>query len=213
LDYFVKMGSAMKIAKPIQSVIDSFSKLPGIGPKTAQRLGFYLLHVPQTELDSFAEGLSELKKKTKICEICKNVSEDSPCYFCKDDQRDGSKILVVEQALDIFAIEKTGKYDGLYHVLHGSINPLDNIGPDELYIEELFDRIRNANGNPVKEIIVATNPTVEGEATAMYINKEIKDKWPEVIVSRIGMGIPTGAYLEFADETTIKESLDGRRML
>lgn len=203
----------MKVAKPIQDVIDSFSRLPGIGPKTAQRLGYYLLYVPQSELEKFAESLENLKKNTKVCSICKNISETDPCVICDDDNRDHSRILVVEQALDIFAIERTGKYEGLYHVLHGSINPLDNIGPDELYMKELFERIKSSNGSSTKEIIVATNPTMEGEATAMYINKEVKENYPKVEVSRIGMGIPTGAYLEFADETTISESLQGRRIL
>lgn len=201
----------MKIAKPLAKLIESFQKLPGIGPKTAQRLGFYLLHVPQGELDYFAEALSNLKKNTVLCTICKNVSEEDPCSICTDVKRDESQILVVEQPLDVIAFEKTGRFDGLYHVLHGSINPLDNIGPEEIYIGDLLKRIKDA-GAKVKEVVVATNPTMEGDATAMYINKKLQnDEYAGLKVTRLGMGIPTGADLEYADETTLKEALDGRR--
>ena len=201
----------MKIAKPLAKLIESFQKLPGIGPKTAQRLGFYLLHVPQDELDYFADALSELKKNTVLCRLCKNVSEEDPCPICSDIKRDKSQIMVVGQPLDVLAFEKTGKYDGLYHVLHGTISPLENIGPDEIYIKELIKRLGD---NVLTEIIIATNPTMEGDATAMYLNKEIKKIGnSETIVSRLGMGIPTGADLEYADETTLKESLDGRRKM
>lgn len=201
----------MKPIKPIQDVIDSFSRLPGIGPKTAQRLAYYLLHVPQKQLDEFAESLQQLKKKTKTCSVCKNVTDTDPCKFCSDERRDRSTILVVEQPLDVLAFEKTGKYDGLYHVLHGSINPLENIGPDEIFIKSLFDRL----GDEVQEVIIATNPTMEGEATAMYITKKVKDQFggSEIKVTRLGMGIPTGAYLEFADETTLSQAMEGRRII
>lgn len=200
----------MRIAKPIQDVIDGFSRLPGIGPKTAQRLAFYLLHVPQTEIDKFADSLSSLKRQTKICSNCKNVSELDPCVYCSDDSRNQEIVLVVEQPLDILAFEKTGKYKGLYHVLHGAINPLDNIGPDEIFISDLLTRVGNGE---VKEVIIATNPTMEGEATAMYITGQVKGKGREVKVTRLGMGIPTGAYLEFADEMTLTQSLEGRRIM
>ena len=201
----------MKVAKPIQELVDSFSKLPGIGPKTAQRLTYYLLHVPQSELTSFAEALENLKKNTKVCSVCKNVSEVDPCQFCDSEERDHSLILVVEQPLDILAFERTGKYAGVYHVLHGSINPLDNIGPDEIFIEQLVTRVKNGNGKPVSEVIIATNPTMEGEATAMYIKKRIDELSISPSVTRLGMGIPTGAYLEFADETTLNQAMEGRR--
>lgn len=197
----------MRIAKPLARLIESFHKLPGIGPKTAQRLTYYLLHVPQGELDSFAEALSKLKKDTVLCSICKNVSEGDPCPICSDKSRDKPTVMVVENPLDILAFEKTGKYKGVYHVLHGSISPLENIGPDELYIEDLIKRISKG----VKEIIIATNPTMEGEATAMYLNKKLKAKNGKVKITRLGMGIPTGADLEYADETTLIESIQGRR--
>lgn len=199
----------MKIAKPLAALIDSFHKLPGIGPKTAQRLTFYLLHVPQAELNSFSEALANLKKDTVLCSICKNVSEVDPCPICSDSTRDSSIILVVEQPLDILAFEKTSKFKGFYHVLHGSISPLENIGPDELYIVDLVKRVRKG----IKEIIIATNPTMEGEATAMYLLKKLKAKSPKLKVSRLGMGVPTGADLEYADETTLIQAIQGRREL
>jgi recombination protein RecR len=198
----------VKIAKPLAELIEAFHKLPGVGPKTAQRLTYYLLHVPQSELDSFAKSLTNLKKDTVLCSVCKNVSESDPCPICKDKNRDAKTILVVEQPLDILAFEKTGKYKGVYHVLHGSISPLENIGPDELYIEELVKR-----RGKVKEIIIATNPTMEGEATAMYITKRLKAKGKKVSITRLGMGVPTGADLEYADETTLIQAIEGRRKL
>ena len=197
----------MKIAKPIAALIESFEKLPGIGPKTAQRLTFYLLHNPQRELDVFAESLSRVKKDTVLCRVCRNISEDDPCPICSDSGRDAKTILVVEQPLDILAFEKTGKYQGVYHVLHGSISPLENIGPDEIYIEDLLKRAKK----DLVEIIIATNPTMEGEATAMYLNKKLKSVSPKLKVTRLGLGIPTGADLEYADETTLTQAIVGRR--
>ncbi len=206
----------MKSVKPLQKLIDSFQKLPGIGPKTAERLSYYLLHVPQSELDAFANALERVKRDTVLCEICKSVSEKSPCAICSDTNRNQAQILVVEQPLDVVAFEKTGKYFGLYHVLHGSINPLDNIGPDEIFLDDLFKRIRNAPSE--LEIIIATNPTMEGEATSMYITKEVKKIIEEkngnakkIILSRLGVGVPTGAYLEFADENTLSQAFEGRK--
>lgn len=199
----------MRIAKPIARLIESFEKLPGIGPKSAQRLTFYLLHVPQRDLTEFSESLENLKKETVLCSICRNVAEEDPCPICEETTRDSSTILVVEQPLDILAFEKTGKYQGLYHVLHGSISPLDNIGPDEIYVDDLLKRAKS----DIKEIIIATNPTMEGEATAMYLNKELKKVNPDVIITRLGMGIPTGADLEYADEVTLTQAIQGRREL
>jgi recombination protein RecR len=197
----------MKIAKPIAALIESFEKLPGIGPKTAQRLTFYLLHNPQRELDVFAESLSRVKKDTVLCAVCRNISETDPCPICQDSSRDAKTILVVEQPLDILAFEKTGKYHGVYHVLHGAISPLENIGPDEIYSEDLLKRVKSKPD----EIIIATNPTMEGEATAMYLNKKLKGLNPKLKVTRLGMGIPTGADLEYADETTLTQAISGRR--
>lgn len=199
----------MKISKPIQRLIDSFQKLPGIGPKTAQRLTFYLLHVPQKELDSFAKALIQLKKDTQVCSRCFNISERNPCPVCTDTSRDNTKICVVEQPLDILAMEKGRVYDGLYHVLHGVINPLENIGPDDLYISQLFPRLKE---NGVKELILATNPTTEGEATAMYIRRMVKDRISrQITITRIGRGLPTGADLQYADDQTLSKAFEGRR--
>jgi recombination protein RecR len=202
----------MKIARPIAALIDSFQKLPGIGPKSAQRLTYYLLHVPQIQLDEFADSIAHLKKDTILCSVCKNISETEPCPICSDKTRDHSQVLVVEQPLDILAFERTGKFKGVYHVLHGAINPLENIGPDEIYIDGLLSRLKDGK---VKEIIIATNPTMEGEATAMYLRKQISQLSSnnKLLVTRLGMGIPTGADLEYADEVTLTQALEGRREL
>ena len=162
----------MKIPKAVQALTESFEKLPGIGPKTAQRLTFYLLHVPQYELDKFAQSLQNLKTGTIICSNCFTVGETDPCEICSDPERDQGVICVVEEPLDVLALEKSGKYKGVYHVLHGRIDPLNNIGPDEIYIKQLLDRVKGEGS--VTEIILATNPTMEGEATAMYIDKQLK---------------------------------------
>lgn len=201
----------MRIPRAIQNLIESFEKLPGIGPRTAQRLTYYLLHVPQGQLDEFGDALSNLKKHTILCSICKNVSETDPCWICADSNRDASIVMAVEQPLDILAFERAGRYKGIYHVLHGAINPLENIGPDEIFIEDLLKRFRN--GNPIEEVIIATNPTMEGDATAMYISKKLKNLNPNLKISRLGMGIPTGADLEYADEATLREAIEGRRTL
>ncbi len=200
----------MKIAKPIQSLIESFQKLPGVGPKSAQRLAYYLLHVPQTQLDEFSESISRLKKDTKLCSICKNINETDPCHICSDSSRDKSIVMVVEQPLDILAFERTGNFKGAYHVLHGAINPMENIGPDEIYVQALLERVKNEELG-IKEIIIATNPTMEGNATAMYINKQLLIINSKLLVTRLGMGIPTGADLEYADENTLSQALSGRR--
>ena len=204
----------MKIARPIAALIESFQKLPGVGPKSAQRLTYYLLHVPQIQLDDFAESVSRLKKDTVLCSVCKNVSETDPCPICSDPSRDQSQIMVVEQPLDILAFEKTQKFKGVYHVLHGAINPLDNIGPDEIYIDDLLKRVSSIKPR-VSELIIATNPTMEGEATAMYLRKRIGSQYSkfQILVTRLGMGIPTGADLEYADEVTLTQALEGRREL
>lgn len=202
----------MRVPRAIQRLIESFEKLPGIGPKTAQRLTFYLLHVPQGELDLFSEAFSNLKKGTVLCSICKNVAENNPCFVCSSLDRDKTVIMVVEQPLDVLALERTGKYKGVYHVLHGVINPLENIGPDEIFIGQLIKRVRSlAEGRDEIEIILATNPTMEGEATAMYISRQLKEDKGIVRITRLGLGLPTGADLEYADETTLTRSIEGRR--
>jgi len=200
----------MKLPKVIESLIESFQKLPGIGPKTAQRLTFYLLNVPQSQLDYFAESLSNLKKKTVFCSVCKNITEVDPCSICSDPSRNRKVIMVVEQPLDLIAFEKTGKFKGLYHVLHGRISPLENIGPDEIFVDDLLKRI---SSQEIDEVIIATNPNMEGEATAMYLAKEIRKISDSIKITRLGMGIPTGADLEYADDLTLTQALEGRRQI
>jgi recombination protein RecR len=202
----------MTLPRSIRQLIDSFEKLPGIGPKTAQRLVFYLLHVPQEQLDEFAQAASELKKKTVLCSICFNVSETDPCPICTDQNRQKSQICVVEQPIDVLVLEKSGSFKGIYHVLHGAISPLSNIGPDELYIPQLLKRVKN-NVEPISEIILAMNPNMEGEATAMFISRQLRDlnKNDKLKITRLGQGLPTGADLEYADEVTLSRALEGRR--
>lgn len=199
----------MKTPKAIQNLVESFERLPGVGPKTAQRLTFYLLHVPQLELDKFAKSLENLKKNTTICSTCFSIDETDSCSICSNPTRDHTTICVVEQPLDVLALEKNGRYHGMYHVLHGKIDPLNNIGPDEIFIRQLVLRIRN-NQNEIKEVILATNPTMEGEATAMYIAKQVRLDFPNLKVSRIGRGLPIGADLEYADEVTLLRAMEGR---
>jgi len=199
----------MTLPRSIRQLIESFEKLPGIGPKTAQRLVFYLLHVPQEQLDEFAEAAQELKRKTVLCSLCFNVAESDPCSVCINQNRDKSIICVVEQPIDVLVLEKAGSFKGVYHVLHGAISPLNNIGPDELYIGQLLQRIKNSV-QPLKEIILAMNPDMEGEATAMYLAKEIK-KIKDLKITRLGQGLPTGADLEYADEITLARALEGRK--
>lgn len=204
----------MNLPKPIRNLIESFEKLPGIGGKTAARLTFYLLHVPQEQLDEFAEATKNLKLKTILCSTCFNVADTDPCPVCTDAQRDKGTICVVEQPLDVLAIEKGGYYKGVYHVLHGVISPLDNIGPDELYIGQLLERVKGEEGR-VKEIILAMNPNMEGEATAMYLARRVKgevgERAKEIKITRLGQGLPTGGDLEYADEVTLARAMEGRR--
>jgi recombination protein RecR len=205
----------MKIPRAVQNLIESFERLPGVGPKSAQRLTFYLLHVPQHELDRFALALQNLKKNTTVCSICFSIDETDPCSICSDTKRDQDVICVVEQPLDVLALERSGKYKGVYHVLHGKIDPLNNIGPDEIFIKQLFTRVSPLSGadgsaQEISEIILATNPTMEGEATAMYINKQVKTLAPDIKITRIGRGLPIGADLEYADSSTLDRALEGR---
>jgi recombination protein RecR len=203
----------MIVPRAIKKLTEAFEKLPGIGPKTAARLTFYLLHVPQKQLDEFSEAIVGLKKNTVLCSICFNVSEVDPCPICTDQNRDKSVICVVAQPFDVLAIEKAGSYKGVYHVLHGLINPLENIGPEVLRINELIQRIKNSPFL-INEVILATNPTIEGEATAMYIAEEVrklKTQNSKLKITRLGQGLPTGGDLEYADEMTLLKALEGRR--
>lgn len=207
----------MQLARPLQNLIDSFHRLPGIGPKTAQRLAFYLLHVPQEDLENFAAALVNLKKNTVECSSCFNVSETDPCMYCVDEKRNHEAICVVEQPIDIIAMEKAGKFHGLYHVLHGRIDPLNNIRPEDLRIEQLVKRVmqgdsRAFGGNRgISEIILALNPDMEGEATCMYIVKKIRSSKNEIRITRLAYGLPTGASIEYADELTLGRAIEGRR--
>ncbi len=194
------------LPKAVTKVIESFQRLPGIGPKTATRLAFYLLHVPAEELNQFAIHLTDLKANTVLCSICKNIAEEDPCGICSSPSRDQSTICVVEQPTDVLSIERTGKFNGVYHVLHGAIDPLNNIGPDELYIDDLLKRLKNPK--PLNELILALNPNMEGEATAMYISKKIG---PDIKITRLAHGLPVGADIEYADEVTLSRALEGRR--
>jgi len=201
------------LPKSLSQVIEGFERLPGIGPKTAQRLAFYLLHVPQEELDRFAESLKGLKSHTLLCGICKNVTAEDPCLICSNPNRDTSTLCVVEQPTDVLSIERTGKFKGLYHVLHGSIDPLNNIGPDEIYLADLIKRLTKSS-YPVTEVILATNPNMEGEATAMYITKQLNELRitnGELRITRLAHGLPVGADIEYADEVTLARALEGRR--
>ncbi|MBU1031909.1 recombination mediator RecR [Patescibacteria group bacterium] len=193
------------VPKSVQSLIEAFERLPGIGPKTAQRLTFYLLHAPIEEAKALAEAAVGMKEKTKLCSICFNIGEVDPCQICSDPSRQQEIIAIVEDPLDVLALEKSG-YKSLYHVLHGVISPLENIGPDEIHIKELLPRLKDGK---VKEIILATNPTMEGEATAMYIQRLIQPLG--VKITRIARGLPVGSDLEYADETTLSRALEGRK--
>lgn len=202
----------MRIIKPVQKVIDAFESLPGIGPKSAARLAYYLLHVPQERLERFGQAVSRLRLETKECRICFNVGETEICPICDDLGRDKTTVCVIEQALDLIAFEKADGYDGVYHVLGGAISPLSHIGPDELRISELLERVKKGD---IQELILATNPSMEGEATAMYIvhkvRQELKIEKEKLKISRIGRGLPTGAEVEYADGATLSRALEGRR--
>lgn len=197
------------LPKSIQNLIDEFSRLPGIGPKSAARLAFYLLTKPDYEVARFGESLLNLRKDLKICTECYNISDTDKCRVCNDDRRDKSILAVVEESLDVIALEKSGGFRGVYHVLGGSIDPLNNIGPENLRVEELVNRIMQSE-NVVAEIILATNPDFEGEATASYIREKIAKTGKDIRITRIARGLPMGGDLEYADEVTLKRSLEGR---
>ncbi|MBU1486564.1 recombination mediator RecR [bacterium] len=196
----------MNLVPSMAKLINRFNRLPTIGPKTAQRLAFYVLKASKEEISSLATALLEVKEKVGHCKICNNITERQVCPICEDGRRDKSLICVVEQPQDIIAIERTREYKGRYHVLLGAISPLDGVGPEDLAIKSLIERIK---GKEVKEVIIATNPNVEGEATALYLTKILK---PEGIkTTRIAFGLPIGGDLEYADEVTLARALEGRR--
>jgi recombination protein RecR len=190
---------------PVTRLVDEFSRLPGIGPKTAARLTYYLLRAPDEHALALAEALHDLKSSTRLCSICYNITEQDPCPICSDEERDPALICVVEEPLDVIALERTENYHGRYHVLHGAINPMEGIGPDQLRITELVARVESG---PVREVIMATNVGLEGDATAMYIHRQLRDK---VRLTRLARGLPVGGDLEYADSVTLAGALDGRR--
>lgn len=190
----------------IEKLIESFEKLPSIGHKTAIRLAFHMLDMTDEEITEFTTSITDAKKKLKYCSTCFNISDTDPCLICSNPKRDQSTICVVEDVRDIMAMERTHEYKGVYHVLHGTISPMNGIGPDEIKIKELLNRIRD---NDIKEVIIATNPRVEGEATSIYISKLIKAF--NIKVTRIAHGIPVGGDLEYTDEITLMKAMEGRR--
>ena len=192
--------------KSIAALIEHFQKFPSIGPKSAQRMAFYLLRMPAGEVHKFAQAMIDAKENTKTCEICFNISSESPCEICTSPKRDRSVICVVAETKDLIAIEKTNEYNGLYHVLQGLISPMDGIGADDIRIQELLGRL---TAEEVQEIILALPPSVEGEATSLYLTKLIKPFG--IKVSRIAFGLPVGADLEYADEITLAKAIEGRR--
>ena len=193
-------------AEPVVRLIEELCKLPGIGPKTAQRLTFYLLRSPGDQARDLARAILEVKEKIGFCSRCYNITDADPCRICSDPARDPSQICVVEEPLDILALERTRSYKGLYHVLHGAISPMDGIGPEDLRVRELLVRLQ---GDTVKEVILATNPNLEGEATGMYLSRLISPLG--VKVTRLARGLPVGGDLEYADEVTLTRALEGRQ--
>ncbi len=202
-----------QLVEPVARLIDAFSRLPGIGPKTAQRLTFHLLRAPDAEARSLAAALIAVRDEVVFCEVCFNIGSGPRCPICLDERRDQDRLTVVEEPLDVLALERTGVVRGLYHVLQGAISPIDGIGPERLRIRELLARIeaRSTAGEPFVEVILATNPTLEGEATAMYIAERITSHVGAV--TRIARGIPVGGDLEYADEVTLVRALQGRRAM
>ena len=193
--------------RAVTRLIEEFHRLPGVGPKTAQRLTFYLLRASKEQAESLAQALVQLKERIVTCSVCANIAEENQCAICRDDARDRSIICVVEEPLDVLAIERTREYHGLYHVLHGAISPVEGIGPEDLRIQELLTRLQR--DSDIKEIVLATNPNLEGEATAMYLERLIKPLG--IRMTRLARGLPVGGDLEYADEVTLTRALEGRR--
>ena len=204
----MNLNSVGAIPRPVQKLIDQFSRLPGIGPKSASRLTFYLLRAADEQTVTLAEALVSLKTDTSFCSICYNIrsSDVDPCTVCSDVGRDTSTLCVVEEPLDVMAIERAGMFKGIYHVLHGSISPVDGVGPDDLKLKELLERVSSGK---LKEVVIATNPNLSGEATAMYIYQKLSGGG--VRVTRLARGLPVGGDLEYADEVTLMRALEGRQ--
>ena len=192
--------------EPITRLIEAFHRLPGIGPKSAQRLAYHILRVPAAEAEALASALTDVKARIRFCSSCLNITETDLCGYCTDDRRNPELICVVEQALDILAVERTGAFKGRYHVLHGILDPMSGVGPEHIHVRELLQRVQ---GGEVREIIMATNPSLEGEATAMYIHRLIGPLG--VRVTRLARGLPSGADLEYTDNVTLARALEGRQ--
>ena len=203
---------ATLLIEPVAKLIEAFNRLPGVGPKTAQRLTFHLLRAPDAEARALASALVAVREEVVFCERCFNISDAPLCPICRDPRRDQARLCVVEEPLDVLAIERTAEFRGVYHVLNGAISPIDGVGPDRLKIRELLDRVDEAAAaTPFAEVILATNPTLEGEATAMYLDERLAGKVGSV--TRIARGIPVGGDLEYADEVTLIRALQGRRAI
>lgn len=198
----------MHYPEPISKLIDSFMKLPGIGPKTAGRLAFFVLNMEEDTVLDFAKALVDAKRNLHFCSTCGHITDVDPCYICQDKQRDRTLVCVVQDPKDVIAMEKMRDYQGLYHVLHGAISPMDGIGPEDINVPTLLTRLQD---DEVQELILATNPTIEGEATAMYISRLVKPSG--IKTTRIAHGLPVGGDLEYADEVTLSKALEGRREL
>ena len=200
----------LEYSEPVTKLIDEFKRLPGIGQKTAQRLAFHVLRMTETEVERFVEALEEVKRKIVSCSVCNNLTDVDPCRFCSSAARDRSMICVIEEPYNLVAVEKTRSYNGLYHVLHGSLSPIRGLGPEDLRLANLLPRLRpeNNDGVEVREVILATNPNTEGEATASYISRLLKPLG--VRVTRIAMGMPVGSDLEYVDEVTMDKALTNR---
>ncbi|MBM4433765.1 MAG: recombination protein RecR [Chloroflexi bacterium] len=196
------------LARPLARLIDELSKLPGVGPKTAQRLAYHILRAPGADAESLAAAVRAVKTDLRYCGVCFNIAEADPCAVCSSDERDQRVVCVVEEPLDVLAVERTGRYKGVYHVLHGAISPVNGVRPDDLRIAELASRVRSG---AVDEVILATNPNLEGEATAMYIAQLLGTT--TALVTRLARGLPMGGDLEYADEVTVSRALEGRRAL
>ncbi|EDO0250240.1 recombination protein RecR [Listeria monocytogenes] len=196
----------MHYPEPITKLIDSFMKLPGIGPKSAARLAFYVLDMKEDDVLDFAKALVDAKRNLSFCSVCGHITDKDPCYICVDTSRDRSVICVVQESKDVIAMEKMRDFHGLYHVLHGTISPMDGIGPEDINIPDLLKRLQD---DTIEEVILATNPNVEGEATAMYISRLLKPSG--IKVTRIAHGLPVGGDLEYADEVTLSKAMEGRR--
>ncbi|RPF51175.1 recombination mediator RecR [Aquisalibacillus elongatus] len=198
----------MYYPEPISKLVDSFTKLPGIGPKTAVRLAFFVLNMKEDDVLDFAKNLANAKRELTHCSVCGHITDKDPCRICEDQERDGTVICVVQDPKDVIAMEKMKDYQGKYHVLHGAISPMDGIGPEDINVPSLIERLKDEE---VEELILATNPNVEGEATAMYISRLVKPSG--IKISRIAHGLPVGGDLEYADEVTLSKALEGRRDL